>query len=645
MTLPLKTLALLLLAVVLGIAVGLGFTDWQDQESTAPSSDASGVVPSMKSTAQDPSRAADLSQASDGHPQTLAEWLDGEPLPITTGSGQIRGIVLLDGEPLAGLEMTASVRIPVDSSESDEDDELVDQLMAGVRSGWLRKSLERTSNSDQDGRFTIEGLDDSYSYYFHASGHSLKCADPPPYATGSDLEFNARVIRRSKSTDEGERAPWATGGIDETVLIGSVDCFDSSWLFIVEGHGPVPDSPKLRERLSLWSGSFFSKFIDPGRYTLVLTHAASLGNDIFNSWPIEVEPGFNEVHLVVEPPPAMEVVVWSASGEPIENAGFSWLQQSHGSKSSYGVQPFYSDGNRYFILPRDSIREIFAGRSREEAFLVVHAPGQSNVEVPVDRLGMIEVHFDATSWLDVDVIGYRGSGLEGVLHFTLTSEDGNASSSAMVDWQGGLRLGPVPPGRYQLKSAQNKTRTLRNAEQITTESVHLSVGDNAHTLTLPLLYELTLDLDDELLGKYVKLTNPQGVSRRLFADSRPLVFSQLSAGKYVVRVGPIDKVVHIPEQDSVFFAFEQIEKIEPNAILITGIDPESPAAECDLEVGDQVIAFNGETFSGREHLQAIAFQSMNDPELTLTIIRNGVEMNVTVALKDFQWVEQKLIER
>ena len=36
---------------------------------------------------------------------------------------------------------------------------------------------------------------------------------------------------------------------------------------------------------------------------------------------------------------------------------------------------------------------------------------------------------------------------------------------------------------------------------------------------------------------------------------------------------------------------------------------------------------------------------MNDPELTLTIIRNGVEMNVTVALKDFQWVEQKLIER
>ena len=43
--------------------------------------------------------------------------------------------------------------------------------------------------------------------------------------------------------------------------------------------------------------------------------------------------------------------------------------------------------------------------------------------------------------------------------------------------------------------------------------------------------------------------------------------------------------------------------------------------------------------------RAIAFQSMNDPELTLTIIRNGVEMNVTVALKDFQLFEQKLIER
>ncbi|HIA27381.1 MAG TPA: PDZ domain-containing protein [Planctomycetes bacterium] len=646
MTLSIRALALLQLAVILGIAAGLGFTQWQSEQPTSTSSEASEVVPSLEPPPQVPSPAADLSPAADtpsnDGPQTLAEWLEGEPVPTSTGSGQIGGIVLLDGEPLAELEMTASVVIPTDS---DEDDDLLDQLLAGVKSMRLRKSLERTSTSDEGGNFSFEGLDEEYSYHIGAPDHFLSSADRQlraPYPTGSDLQLNARAKQDTYLTAEGERRRWATGGLDETVLIGTIQNLHRGSLYIVEGHGPLPEPIDQAQRLSLnYSSTSFSKALDPGPYTLAAAVGIIREGKALNSWPIEVKTGINEVHLVVETPPSVEVVVWSASGDPIDNAHFSWLRRSANSRSSAGCRPLKTEGNRYFILPNERILEIFAGGSNTEALLDIGAPGQASVEVPVDRLGTIEVSFDPVSWLDVDVIGYRGSGLEGSLHFTLTSDDGSASSPAMVDWLGALRLGPVPPGRYQLVTSA-KTGSSYPLDQITTDSVHLAAGDNAIALTLPLLYELTLDFDDELLGKHGRISSGQNSFPRQFTARRPLVISLLAPGEYVVRVGQMEKTVRIPQQDSVYIAYE---KIEINTMVIVQITPGSPAERSGLQVGDQVIAFNGVTFSGMDEMQAIYFKIANDPELTLTIIRNGIEMQLTVSQTYYEGITPRFIER
>ncbi len=643
MALSFRSVALLQLAVVLGIAAGMGIALWQKSEPVAFDRQATGIAPSLEPLPQapSPSLAPAFGANSGDSPQTLADWLEGEVVPTSTGSEQIGGIVLLDGEPLAELEMTASVVIPTDI---DEDDDPLDRLLAGVKILRLRDSLERTSTSDEGGHFSFEGLDEEYSYHISAPDHFLRSADRQrraPYPTGSDLQLNAIAVQESDSNAEGEPRRWATGGLDETVLIGTIQNFLRGRLYIVEGHGPLPEPMRQAERLSVRGDSSFNKLLDPGPYTLAAAVGFMSNGNALDSWPIEVKTGINEVHLLVETPPSMEVVVWSASGDPIENARFSLLRRSSNSTNSTGCRPLKTEGNRYVILPDERILEIFAGGSGEEAFLEISAPGQPSVEVPLDRLGTIEVSFDPVSWLDVDVIGYRGSGLEGILHFTLTSDEGSSSSSAMVDWLGALRIGPVPPGRYQLATSA-KTGSSYPLDQIAIEYVHLAAGDNAIALTLPLLYQLTLDFDDELLGKRGQISGGQTSSPRQFTARRPLVIALLAPGEYVVRVEHMEKAVRIPQQDSVFIAYE---KIEINTMVIVQITPGSLSERSGLQVGDQVIAFNGVTFSGMEEMQAIGQKMVPNSDLTLTIIRNGVEMQLTMEVTAFEGITPRFIER
>ncbi len=104
----------------------------------------------------------------------------------------------------------------------------------------------------------------------------------------------------------------------------------------------------------------------------------------------------------------------------------------------------------------------------------------------------------------------------------------------------------------------------------------------------------------------------------------------------------MQKAVRIPQQDSVFIAYE---KIEINTMVIVQITPGSPAERSGLQVGDQVIAFNGVTFSGMDEMQAISQEIVPASELTITIIRNDVEMQLTVKATAFEGITPRFIER
>ena len=155
--------------------------------------------------------------------------------------------------------------------------------------------------------------------------------------------------------------------------------------------------------------------------------------------------------------------------------------------------------------------------------------------------------------------------------------------------------------------------------------------------------------DDELLGKTLFFRKEGAIlhsdileSTRLFTASRPLVISQLAVGEYEVRVDQISKMVRIPEQNSVFIPFE---KVEINTTVIRGFITGGSAETSGLEIGDQVIAFNGATFSGMEEMNAIVTPLFSEPEVTLTIIRNGNELTLTLPLTFLMEVVPRFIER
>lgn len=645
MTLPIRALALLQLAVILGIAAGLGFSQWQTRAQIESRGEASRTVPEVELPHQDPSPPVEVSSTENPgpveEPRTLAEWLEGEPVPVSSGDGQIDGIVLLDGEPLEGLELTASVVIPTDG---EEDADLLDQILAGVKSMRLRKSLERTTTSDESGRFTLTDLGVEFTYYINSDDYFLSPADRQrraPYPTGIDLELKARAKKDGNSNTPAQQRPWATGGLDETVLVGTIQNMTRGNLYLYEGHGPPPEPIDGAPRLNSSRG-IFSKALDPGPYTLIAAEGFRREGKVINSWPIEVKPGFNLIHLYLDSLPAMEVLVSNASGEPIVDAQFKWVTRGEHSRGRNGCRPIKVEGHRYFLLPHANILKIFSGALERQAFLEVSAPGQATVEIPIDRIETIEVNFGPVSYLDIDIIGYSGSGLEGLLSFHLESQDGGPSARGTIDWLGFLRLGPVTPGRYQLQTSVKIGGSRHETHRIAEDPVHLVPGENTIAITLPTLYELTLDFDDELLGKRGELIHTQSSIPQRFTASRGLHLRTLIAGEYRVRIGEVSKLVHIPQESSVFIPYEAFKF---NAMLIKDILAGTPAAASGLQIGDQVIAFNGVTFEEMEGLNAAAGAAATDTQVTLTLIRNHIEIELTVSPADLEGILPDFIRR
>ncbi|NPA26656.1 MAG: site-2 protease family protein [Chloroflexi bacterium] len=67
---------------------------------------------------------------------------------------------------------------------------------------------------------------------------------------------------------------------------------------------------------------------------------------------------------------------------------------------------------------------------------------------------------------------------------------------------------------------------------------------------------------------------------------------------------------------------------EPQGVLIWYVEPNSPAAEAGLQVGDVVIEAEGQPTRTPEDLQRVVQAHLGEP-LTLTVLRNGQRLQVT----------------
>ena len=643
MTTPrIRTLALLHVTVILGVAVGIGLAQWTGGDPPVPDSQATAPpLPQEQSPGASLPEVPPLSEVAPG-PRTIADWIDGETMPDSAGDGQISGLVLLDGAPLAGIQLTAEASTARDVPQNEA---FIEKLQGTVRQWLLQNSLKRHCQTDEKGLFLFESLDGGYQYHILAEGYLLFPipSHPRKFPVATEIELFARVRSERPAADMTAKPPWATGGVDKTVLVGYVEGFSGfGTLVIADGHGPLSD-PLVYTRIIKLGGSrkTFRHLLDPGNYTVSIVDHLDLQNEeILGSWLVDVESGFNEVHLAFEPPPTLEVTVSTADGQPVRNARFSW----HISRAEYSCPYFENEGDRYLLKPPPKVLEAISGASPAKATLRITKVGFPHLYVPFSSLRPIEARFAPVAWCNVEISDYLGSGFEGRVVFSLSNDEdpSKVTASRSVDWLGGARLGPLVPGIYQLKTKIVKAGGgMRGLDQtVAVETANLGAGDNLIQVQIPLLYSLVIDLDAELLTFGVHIRSVDGQWNKGFRPvGETLTVENMPAGEYIVTAGTGSTHVHIPQEDSILLRSKVF-----NTLLISRIAPGTPAENGLLKVGDLVIAINGVFFSNMAELQA-AFGSSRLSSMGVTIIRDGVEMDLKLSGEDFAGAMTEYIQR
>ena len=68
--------------------------------------------------------------------------------------------------------------------------------------------------------------------------------------------------------------------------------------------------------------------------------------------------------------------------------------------------------------------------------------------------------------------------------------------------------------------------------------------------------------------------------------------------------------------------------------MVSGITPESPAALCDLQVGDVILQFNEVIVEDDDHLVNLVSVTPIGEEITLTVLRAGETQDITATVAD-----------
>ncbi|KZX37164.1 serine protease [Wohlfahrtiimonas chitiniclastica] len=72
---------------------------------------------------------------------------------------------------------------------------------------------------------------------------------------------------------------------------------------------------------------------------------------------------------------------------------------------------------------------------------------------------------------------------------------------------------------------------------------------------------------------------------------------------------------------------------KPQGAIVSSIVPNGPAAKSDLQVGDVILSFNGQTIHTSSELPVLVSRAKVDQPATLEILRHGKKQNLTVDIK------------
>ncbi len=241
--------------------------------------------------------------------------------------------------------------------------------------------------------------------------------------------------------------------------------------------------------------------LEPGKYQLGVSFGVV---PILETWMVDVGPGINTTRRDVRNlgrPEILELTVENAQGEAVVGITEFDVGASIGNASvSSCAPPIAANCNRYWIqLDRDTLDVLDHGGRAEfdfecdQGYATVRVnPGQSKYAVRLPQ----------RSALRVDLPGYFGSGLEGLLDvYTFPNSDDlerridQASAEDFwegcvdlrPDWLGESRFSDLAPGEtvVVLKRTELSSDGRHKSHEIARRTVFLKPGDNRLVLPVP----------------------------------------------------------------------------------------------------------------------------------------------------------------
>ena len=281
---------------------------------------------------------------------------------------------------------------------------------------------------------------------------------------------------------------------------------------------------------------------------------------------VEVSHGITRCDLELPPlgeERVLRVTVLDPDGAITGGVSFGFSHRSNGrsSSSSGGGTPRDNSGAHLYRIPTGSQTAYYDSQSEDDYFaLLVRKDGYGERNLPLSP-GQEElvVQLEAEARVHVNIAGYVGSGLEGMLEVMLypveAEEAGRSPSqdyeSESPDGKGNAFFSGLAPGNFDIVLSKrrhyNSADNWDSPHELDRRRLVLRSGANDTNIMSPTLYPLDVFIPDAEEGQRVILMRASNSGERHTSQgqrstdsSGNVHFEFLAPGGYLLKVGDID---------------------------------------------------------------------------------------------------------
>ncbi|MGQ0612202.1 MAG: hypothetical protein ACT4PV_00415 [Planctomycetaceae bacterium] len=337
----------------------------------------------------------------------------------------------------------------------------------------------------------------------------------------------------------------------------------------------------------------------------------------------------------IDPAAYVLVRVLGPDGEPVTDVEFDTAYRTETSSSSGGGTFLRREDGAFLVFHHDSSGSDPGGEHFVEAGSARY--GRKELSYRRGSVKELELRFGPPATLELTVAGLAGSRFETAVTFSLAAAGREAEDRPRGSREGSkpqetgrLLLGPVEAGEYDLVSRAGVDR--HSSLEAGRQRLRLLPGVNKLSVAMPRLHSLTVSVPDLEQGARLSLRlerdNGAWVQQILGEDRRAL-FEPLPDGRYQLQAqrGKVSgaMTVTLPGPAEVVY-----QPREMNAMRVTITEALGALAEQGLRDGDLIVAAGGTEFESGMQMQLALMGALGKDEATLTVLRGGRRIDVTL---------------